>query len=575
MNATPNGSSHERPHLQTAEGAIFWLKTGETSLGRDPSCDIQLPDPSVSKRHCSITCSEGGFSVSDLGSTNHTFVNQICLRQGQSCQLVHGDRVSLGRTTLTFFRSEREGAVGAGSGATRTRAADKQPSESTMVSFDVGAPLRIGAGHPPSEAAFRELRKANERLSIFYDFGRDVGNVFDIEQLLRKVAARIMKLIPADGGVVFLGCGDHLAPSICWTREGFQDLSMAAYSRTAVTKAIGEKRGLLIRDIASQPDLRAAHSVAGLRIQSTMIVPIVLESEVFGALSLSACGERADFGSDDFAMVSGLAGQLAVAIKNSHLALEIKQAAAEKDRFQRELEIAAHVQKSILPDAPPMLPGLDIAGVSVFAREVGGDFYDYIPLGRHSLGTTIADVSGKGLAAALLTLQSRNVIHAFARENRSPAEVLSKANSVIYQDYSRADMFLSAFYSTIDLESRNLRYASAGHNPPILLRADGTCSSLDSTGCLLGISPNLSIGEESIPIGKSDILALYTDGLSEARDHARCQFGCQRLAKKLADYRGLAAQEIAHRIVHDVASFAGHDQFDDATLVVIKVEPES
>jgi sigma-B regulation protein RsbU (phosphoserine phosphatase) len=170
-------------------------------------------------------------------------------------------------------------------------------------------------------------------------------------------------------------------------------------------------------------------------------------------------------------------------------------------------------------------------------------------------------------------LQSRNVIHAFARENRSPAEVLSKANSVIYEDYSRADMFLSAFYSTIDVRSRNLRYASAGHNPPLLLRADGTCSSLDSTGCLLGISPNLSIAEKSVPLGASDILALYTDGLSEARDHTRSQFGCERLARKLAEYRELPAREIADRIVQEAASFAGHDQFDDATLVVIKVEP--
>jgi serine phosphatase RsbU (regulator of sigma subunit) len=478
----------------------------------------------------------------------------------------------LGGTVLTFLYPGHAARLAEQRGAPGGLAPSRPSSESTVVSFDISPPRHAPHQRPFSEAAFRELRRANERLSVFYDFSRHVGNVLDIDRLLKTVARRIMKLIPADSGVILLKSKEELEVSLHWAGGTFRDVSEATYSRTAIAKALDEKRGFLIQDISSQPDLSSAQSVRQLNIQSTMVVPIVLEREVFGVLCLSACGRRADFGADDFAMVSGIAGQMAIAIKNAHLADSIRRTTAERERLQKELEIAAHVQKSILPAAAPSVPGLDVAGISFPAREVGGDFFDYVCLGSEALGTTVADVSGKGLAAALLTLQSRNVIHAIARENPSPASVLHKANSVIYDDYSRAGMFLSAFYGVVDTSSRSLRYASAGHNPPLLLRADGTCSSLGATGSLLGVSPELPIGEESIDLGTSDLLALYTDGISEARDKAGVEFGCDKLAKKLSQYRKLPAGEIASRVLREVSSFAGPNPFDDATLVVIKIE---
>jgi len=573
MNTQPDTPSLQKPHLQTADGGAFALASGETVIGRDPSCDIQLHDRSASKRHCAIALSEDGVSITDLGSTNHTFVNQSCLRQGQSIQLVHGDRLVLGRSTLTFFDPENATPPPRRPHTTASPTSRVPASESTVVSFDLSTSFSDAGDEPLSEAAFRELRKANERLSIFYDFGRRVGNILDIDQLLTDVARRIMRLIPADSGVIFLKRLEQYEPFLFWTREGFRDVRHATFSRTALTRATQEKRGLFVRDIASQPQLSAAESVRQLQIQSTIIVPIILENEVFGALSLSSFGQRADFRPDDFAMISGIAGQIAVALKNTHLANEIKRTTEEQARLHRELEIAAHVQKSILPADPPSLAGLDIGGVSIPAREIGGDFFDYISLGTDSLGATIADVSGKGLAAALLTLQSRNVIHALAVDKLSPADVLRKANSLMHADYSRAEMFLSAFYGIIDPAAGHLRYASAGHDPPLLLHADGSCSSLDSTGSLLGISPDLPIAEETVNLTANDLLALYTDGVSDARDRSHTQFGHQKLAKRLGEYRNLPAHEIATRIVREVTSLAGPSQFDDATLVIIKIQP--
>ena len=574
MNATPNNVSPGEPHLQTADGAAVPLKPGDNIIGRDSSCDIQLRDFSVSKRHCVVSISEEGVLATDLGSTNHTFVNESCLRQGQSGPLLHGDRLILGRSILTFFHPRSP--IAPSPQAQRSRSmTSRSPSESTIVSFDLSPSVYDAAKQPFSEAAFRELRKANERLSIFYDFGKYVGNILDIDELLTNVARRIMKLVPADSGVIFLKRIHQYEPFLYWTREGFQEAAEATFSRTTLNRAIEQKRGLFIRDIQSQPDLRAAQSIRDLRIQSTMIVPIVLENEVFGALSLSSRGAHADFDPDDFAMISGIAGQIAVTLKNAYLAKEIKRTTEEKVRLHRELEIAAYVQRNILPSDPPSLPGLDIAGSSLPAREVGGDFFDYVPLGTDSVGTTIADVSGKGLAAALLTLQSRNVIHTLARHNPSPADVLRKTNSVVHDHYTRAEMFLSAFYGVIDSAAGLLRYASAGHNPPLLLRADGTCSSLASTGGLLGISPELAVTEETIDLAADDVLALYTDGVSEVRDQTREQFGCKRLAERLRQYRDLSAHEIADRILREVTSHAGPTQFDDATLVIIKVQPQA
>jgi len=571
MSGTANAPSFQQASLRTADGVVFPLKAGENIVGRDPSCNVQLHDLSVSKKHCLVTLSESGASIADLGSTNHTFVNETCLREGQSTQLFHGDRLVLGRSVVTFFHPELARLQPRRVDTIEGPAVRKSPSESTIVSFELDTPLPGIGKQALSEAAFRELRKANERLSVFYDFGRHVGGILDVDQLLTNVARRIMKLIPADGGVMFLKGLDRYEPFLCWTRDGFQEVSRAVFSRTALARAIEQKRGLLVRDVTSQPELSAAKSVRELEIQSTMIVPIVLENEVLGALSLSGRGHRADFGPDDFDMISGIAGQIGVALKNAHLAGEIKRTTQQMAGLQKELEIAAHVQKSILPAIPPSFPGLEIAGASIPAREVGGDFFDYVPLGAEALGATIADVSGKGLAAALLTLQSRCVIHALARDNESPADVLRKANLLIYDDYSRADMFLSAFYGIVNPASGTLRYASGGHNPPLLLRADGTRCQLYATGGLLGISPHLPVAEREVKLAANDILALYTDGVSEARDNARAQFGCERLAKKLGEYRDLPAQEIAGRILQEVTSFAGCPHFDDATIVIIKV----
>ncbi len=574
MNATPDGPLPHEPYLQTADGATFPLKPGDNVVGRDRSCDIRLDDPSVSKQHCVVSLSEKGSTATDLGSTNLTFVNESCLRQEQSARLRHGDHLILGRTILTFF-NPKSPRLAARPADTLRGLPSRSPSESTIVSFDVGTVVPHKSEYPFSEGAFRELRKANERLSVFYDFGKYVGNLLDIDDLLTNVARRIMKLIPVDSGVIFLKRLERYKPFLYWTDEGLRDASEATFSRTALNRAIQQKRGFFIRDIASRPDLRAAQSIRDLGIQSTMIVPIILENEVLGALSLSSHGSQAEFGADDFAMISGIAGQIGIALKNAYLAEEIKRTTEEKVRLHRELEIAAYVQKNILPADPPSLPGLDIAGASIPAREVGGDFFDYVPLGTDSLGATIADVSGKGLAAALLTLQSRNVIHTLARDNLDPQEVLRKTNSIIYPDYSRAGMFLSAFYAVIDVAAGALRYASAGHNPPLLLRADGTCSSLESTGCLLGITRDLPIGEKRIDLAPNDVLALYTDGVSEVRDHTQSQFGCKQLAERLRRYRDFPAHDIAGRILREVTSFAGPTQFDDATLVVIKVQAQA
>ena len=570
MNATPKGPALQNAYLKATDGSVHPVSAGETVVGRDSSCEVQLLDPSVSKKHCVIRGSEEGFIVTDLGSTNHTFVNHVCLREGQSSPLSDGDRLMLGRSTLTFFRPVTATSKGKTSQRARETPRHRPPSESTIVSFDLSTPGQPISEESFSEGTFRELRKANERLSVFYDFGRQVGNLLDIDQLLRTVAHRIMNLVPADTGVILLRHPGGYRPRLCWRSGAFHDCAEGTYSSTAVAKAMEEKRGLVIQDVSARPDLRVAQSIRELDIQSTMVVPIVLEDEVFGALCLSACGHRTDFGPDDFAMVSGIAGQIAVAVKNAELAESIRRTTAEKERLQKEIEIAAHVQSSILPVLPPSIPGLDIAGVSLPAREVGGDFFDYIAFGQDAVGMTIADVSGKGLAAALLTLQSKNIIHAFAKENPSPAQVLSKANTVLYDDYSRAGMFLSAFYATLDVRTKMLLYASAGHNPPLLRRTDGTYLHLEPTGSLLGISHDLAIAEERVQLQENDVLVLYTDGVSESRDGKGVQFGCERVARKLGDCCHLPAQEIAHKVLEEVRSFAGPSPFDDATLVIVK-----
>jgi serine phosphatase RsbU (regulator of sigma subunit) len=245
----------------------------------------------------------------------------------------------------------------------------------------------------------------------------------------------------------------------------------------------------------------------------------------------------------------------------------------KKRALERELAIGHKMQLSLLPQKTPQIPGWQFATHYQSAWQVGGDFYDFIPRADnpHELCLVIADVTGKGVPAALYMAVARTLIRAETGKSHSPAHVLQRVNELIIND-NRSPLFLSALYAILDTQSGILRYASAGHDPPLCLRREsGTVDELPAKGYLLGAFRNVAFNEQETALAVGDVLLLYTDGVSEARDAEGRFFGEERLKTAVAAAGDCSAEEIVGGIVTAVTDFTGPvAQADDLTILVAK-----
>jgi serine phosphatase RsbU (regulator of sigma subunit) len=251
---------------------------------------------------------------------------------------------------------------------------------------------------------------------------------------------------------------------------------------------------------------------------------------------------------------------------------EAQAAIVEKERLERELELARDLQQSILPNEFPQPPGISFAARSRPARRVGGDFYDVIPLSEGRYGLVMADVSDKGMAAALFMALTRSLIRAEAKRRRSPRKVLLNVHKLLLE-MSRAEMFVTVFYGVLDPMRGRLRYARAGHDHPLLFRSGGeVCRSLTAAGMALGFVEDVTLEEADAELYSGDRLILYTDGITHAESLTGEFFGIERLRQTVCNAGPVTAQELCDLIFERVGRFqVGAAQFDDMALLLLSV----
>ena len=224
---------------------------------------------------------------------------------------------------------------------------------------------------------------------------------------------------------------------------------------------------------------------------------------------------------------------------------ELKRTTAEKERIAQELKIARDIQQSFLPDSVPEMPGFELAAFSLPALEVGGDFYDFIPLPNGCWGLVIADVSGKGVPAALFMALSRTLVRASTSKNPSPSDAIMEANHLIVQDTRITSMFVTLFYAIIDPTARTLTYVNAGHNPPMLFRTGRTeVTLLRADGIALGVMDDIALDSVEIGLKSGDVAVLYTDGLTEAINTEEEEFGTERLNETIRACQDLPVKDM-------------------------------
>ncbi len=249
----------------------------------------------------------------------------------------------------------------------------------------------------------------------------------------------------------------------------------------------------------------------------------------------------------------------------------IREYSEEIERKESEIRIAAGIQTAFLPRTVPQPRGCEVAAFTLPAKEVGGDFYDFFGQGEGRYALVIADVAGKGVPAALYMALSRTTVRTVARWCRVPAETVRRANDTVIEDAGSVS-FVTLFYAVVDEQARTLTYVNAGHNPPILRRADGTIETLEPTGPVIGFLENMEYGEVTVPLLPGDLLVLYTDGVTEAEGESGGMFGEERLRSVVEEVAELPADAVAAVIRDAVMAFAGKaPQFDDITVVVLRV----
>jgi sigma-B regulation protein RsbU (phosphoserine phosphatase) len=301
---------------------------------------------------------------------------------------------------------------------------------------------------------------------------------------------------------------------------------------------------------------------------SEMACPIVSQGRIIGVFNLENDDLDA-YHEGHLEFLKTFASQAAAAIERARLL----DAALEARNLERELDIARGIQASFLPHSAPVVAGLDLAGVNLPYREVGGDYYDYIRIVEHQLGLAIGDVSGKGIAAALLMAAFRASLLAEIRNHYAIRRILQKVNRLLYES-TEPGKFVTAFYGVLDAKNRVFTFSNAGHNPPLLLHADGRAEWLTEGGLPLGVLEDAQYEERPVPLALGDVLVLYTDGVTEATNASEEQYGVKRfetLVRRLADR---PAETILDAVREDVESFTGERHLnDDLTMVVARIVP--
>lgn len=332
-------------------------------------------------------------------------------------------------------------------------------------------------------------------------------------------------------------------------------------------------QGILIENALEDPRI-IRHEDPSLEVRSVIVVPILFRERSIGVLAIVNPSDGGSFGETDFSLATSLAEQAGLAIHN----LDLMASQIEKNKMDSDLGLAHEIQSMLLPKEFPEIMNLQMGSIYKPAQKVGGDLYDVFKIGEDRVGIAIADVSGKGIPASLLMAICQSNLRHFARHVDSPARVLSELNEVMLGEM-RPEMFVTIIFAVIDTKSGQLVFARGGHELPIVIRSgengQARTEFIESDGMALGLVPceifDQAVGDTTVPFGKGDILALYTDGVTEVANSEGTEFGNARLAEVVRTLRSRAPADLVNGILDRISLFAGEaGQTDDFTVVIAK-----
>jgi len=412
----------------------------------------------------------------------------------------------------------------------------------------------------------QRLKRAVEELSFLNDLARAIGASANLQEIMQTIVHRSLQAIHAEQGVVTLidaASGDTM-------RTLVRDMASSGEHQPFRPHAslLGWMHQHKMPLTSNQP--REDQRFHGVKwdpsVVSLVCAPLIVKSELKGVLTVYNKKGGAEFTNDDQRLLAIIAAQSAQVIENARL-YEEEQTLF---RMQGEMQLAAKIQLDLLPKTAPQVAGYDLAGKTIPAESVGGDYFDFIPVDENQWALCLGDVSGKGMPASLLMANLQATIRGQTFVDASAKNCLARANKLLCHSTDKCN-FITFFYALLNHQTHQLVYANAGHNPPLLFSADGTSRALERRGLVLGIRDHLSYEEETFALHAGDLLVMYSDGIVEAMNAWQEEFGEERLHQVITQNRAATASALIEQIVYAVKQHAGQaPQSDDITLVVMK-----
>jgi sigma-B regulation protein RsbU (phosphoserine phosphatase) len=416
-----------------------------------------------------------------------------------------------------------------------------------------------------------------DKLRMLLDITKKISRSLDVEEVLQLVMDTLGSLLPYDAaGIYIIERDKRKLADVDKSVNVFRAEAMRGYNTDDLLE-LQLKAGEGIIGYVFQtgepviaPDVQHDPRYVNARkeTRSEMVAPIcIANNEVIGVFDLESNQLNA-YDDDDLQVLQLLASQVAIIIEKAMLHEQLM----EKRRLEAQLEVAREVQLALLPARHPRVEGFDISAYNFSTEEVSGDYYDFVHLHEDELGLVIADVSGKGVPAALLMAFLRASLRAALHIGYAPPVTLSKVNSLLLES-TESNQYVTVFYAVLDATNRTLTYVNAGHNPPLLVDKDGNARFIECGGLPLGMFNDARYYQYFLKLEKGQTLVIYTDGVTEAADSFGREYGRERLVEAVRKGRDLSANDLIQFIHADILEWTEwRGSQDDATFIIVKAE---
>ncbi|MCE9545700.1 MAG: SpoIIE family protein phosphatase [Planctomycetia bacterium] len=555
-------------------GRSYPLGDEKAVLGRHPDCEIVLDSGAVSRQHARVSHEEGQYFIEDLHSRNGTFVNDQPIDGRRA--LVNGDRLRICDLVFAFQSDVRPPVPFGPAGPFGQAPAFGQPVDESSFAVVVD-----DEDHVKSSTFLSKLELTNDssrmrfevnplaKLQALLEITRNLSRSLSIDAVLPKVLDSLFKIFPqADRGFIVMRVPQTglLVPKAVKFRRPDQGDTIRV-SRTIVDQVMQSREAVLSADAASDARFQMSQSIADFRIRSMMCAPLIdSEQTALGVIQIDTLDQRSRFTEDDLEVLAGVAAPAGIAIENAQL----HERSLKQQAVQLDLQMAHRVQQGLLPAAPPEVPGYRFFDFYTPANEVGGDFYDYVELPGGRLAVVLADVSGKGVSAALLMAKlSAETRYCLASE-ADPANAMNRLNaSFIHAGWE--DRFVTLVVAVLEPATGIMKVFNAGHPSPLMRRSAGIVEEIEveQAGLPIGVDPDHRYKPCEVRLAPGEAIALFTDGFSEAMNREGQLYGIERLRQRLSEPVADVGT-LGPRVLSDVKQFVnGRAQSDDMCLICV------